>query len=259
MSEHLREGDNGLPPQPRTHSCLFAKLSHFCALGNAERDLIMKLEDKERVCRRGDTVWRQGQPANSLYVVKSGWMYGYAILGDGKRQVLDIYLPGDVLGLRDIVFEYSVSSVSALNDAILCPFPKSAMDDVFIEAPRLATLLYSLGMLENIVVIDRLKAAASLDARQRLCFFLMQIFARLSITNPMLGAEFKLPMTQELIGDALGLTQAHVNRTIHVLEEEGLIRRDGTLICILDGDRMRDISGFENRHYKMDLSWFPSQ
>lgn len=238
-------------------SCLVAKLDHFVSLTKAEKDLIHRLEGATRTCTRGQLVWRQGESVSSMYVLQSGWMYGFAILPNGQRQVLDIYCPGDVLGLRDIVFDYSVSSVAAASNAVLCPFPKTAMDDVFIESPRLATLLYSLGMLENIVVIDRLKAVASLDARERVCYFLLQLLGRLKITNPTMQTKFDLPMTQELMGDAMGLSQVHINRTLKKLEDEDIILREGIAVELLNLKLMREISGFENRHYRIDTSWFP--
>lgn len=238
-------------------SCLVAKLGHYIALSDIERALIHRLEETERPCKHGNVVWQQSEEATSMFVVKSGWMYAYSILPDGRRQVLDIYCPGDILGLRDIAFDYSVNAVAAACDAVLCPFPKSAMDDVFTESPRLATLLYSLGMLENIAVIDRLKTIARQDARERLCYFFLQLHSRLKITNPQMTTTFNLPLTQELIGDALGLSQVHVNRTIRQIEKEGIIRRDGLEVELLDVDSMRRICAFEDRHYRIDTSWFP--
>lgn len=238
-------------------SCLIAKLGYYIMLSDTERDLIQRLEETERRCDHSDVIWRQNEEVTSMFVVKSGWMYAYAILPDGRRQVLDIYCPGDILGLRDIAFDYSVNAVAAACDAVLCPFPKSAMDDVFTESPRLATLLYSLGMLENIVVIDRLKTIARQDARERLCYFFLQLYSRLSITNPGMTTRFNLPLTQELIGDALGLSQVHVNRTVRQLEKDGIIGRDGQEVELLQVDAMRRICAFQDRHYRVDTSWFP--
>ncbi len=246
-------------PVKNVDTCLLRKLSHFISLEESERNLIAGLEEEERAFKRGHVFWRQGQEADHLYVVRSGWLYGYSMLEDGRRLVLDIYLPGDVLGLRDIVFEYSVSAVAAIDDAVLCPFPKSAMDDVFVASPRLATLFYSLGMLENIVLVDRLKSIARLDARERMSFFFLQILHRLKVTNPMIQSAFSLPMTQELIADALGLTAVHVNRTLRSLETDGLIRRSGHEIELLEIEKLLAISGFENRHYSIDTSWFPQR
>lgn len=259
MSQVVLPGVKKPTDVQKPRSCLIAKLGYYIALSEIERALILRLEETERSCKHGNVVWQQGEEATSMFVVKSGWMYAYSVLPDGRRQVLDIYCPGDILGLRDIAFDYSLNAVAAACDAVLCPFPKSAMDDVFSESPRLATLLYSLGMLENIVVIDRLKTTARQDARERLCYFFLQLFSRLKITNPQLTTKFRLPLTQELIGDALGLSQVHVNRTIRQIEKEGIIKRDGQDIEFLDIDQMRRICTFEDRHYRIDTSWFPQK
>lgn len=114
-------------------------------------------------------------------------------------------------------------------------------------------------MLENIVVIDRLKSIGRLDARERMCFFILQLFHRLKITNPKMEARFELPMTQELVADALGLTPVHVNRTLRALENEELISRAGSQIALRNLIELQQISGFEDRHYRVDTSWFPKQ
>lgn len=243
--------------QTESDSCLIAKLENYIRLSNSERALILRLEEERKSFPQDHVIWRQGEEADSLYVVHAGWIYGYSILQDGRRQIMDIYYPGDVLGLRDIVFDYSPSAVATVTDVTLCPFPKEAMDDVFSESSRLATLLYSLGMLENMVVIDRLKMASCLDARELVCYFLLQMYSRLRITNPDMAPRFHLPLTQEEIGDALGLTQVHINRTLRRLEEENLVGREDSEIELLDLDTLRKISSFEDRHYRIDTTWFP--
>jgi DNA-binding IclR family transcriptional regulator len=71
------------------------------------------------------------------------------------------------------------------------------------------------------------------------------------------GNQFSIPLTQEEIGDATGLTAVHVNRMMRSLVEDGLIERDGHAIRLLDEKRLAEEAGFIDRYARIDTSWLP--
>ena len=80
---------------------------------------------------------------------------------------------------------------------------------------------------------------------------------RLRITNPDVGDSFELPLSQELVGDTLGLTNVYVSRTLSLMERAGLIERIDRSIRIADEQGLRDMADFQDRYYRIDTSWFP--
>lgn len=238
-------------------SCLVEKLRYYVDLSDTEISVLKQFEESPRTFARRRIVRRQGEEASELFVVRSGWVYSFAILPDGGRQVLDIHFPGDIVGLTSIAFEKAASGIASVNQVEICPFPKQHLDKVFRECPRVTALLFAMGMLENVVLVDRLKSIGRMEARDRVAHFLLQIQARLRLTNRRIKNSFTLPLSQELIGDALGLSSIHVNRTFRRLEEEGFVEREKQTITLLREEKLSEMVDFNNRYYKIETDWFP--
>ena len=87
---------------------------------------------------------------------------------------------------------------------------------------------------------------------------LLDTLDRLRVMQHDLGNSFSLPLTQEEIGDATGLTSVHVNRMIRSLEEEGLIGRLNGNVTIMNERRLADVANYINRYAELDTSWLPA-
>lgn len=237
-------------------SCVVEKLSHYAPLSPAEAKLIHRLEERPRSFKANELICGSGDNLNSLYILRHGRAYTYQILGDGRRQILQLYYPGDIIGSRDIVFDQCTASTVCATDAVLCPFDKGDLREVFEQAPKVAALIYSIGMLEQVVVLDRLKSIGRMQARERLAHFLLEVLSRSRIACHDPAAPLNLMLNQETIGDILGLTQVHVNRTFKQLERDGLVtRKDGHLD--IDEAELTRIAEFSDRYHHIDTSWFP--
>jgi len=112
-------------------------------------------------------------------------------------------------------------------------------------------------MMDHVVLLDRIRTIGRMNADERVAHFLLEIVSRLRITSSDITDTFDLPLSQELIGDALGLTNVYVSRSFTALEKDGLIRRSNGSVEILEEDRMKRICDFSDRHTKLDTSWFP--
>ena len=108
-----------------TDSCFVAKLSHFLELSKKEKSALATLEEDPVTFEKGKAVFSEGNPANTLYTVSEGWFHASNDLADGSRQILQLYYPGDVLGMTSIAFSYASATVVAAQDATLCRFPQN--------------------------------------------------------------------------------------------------------------------------------------
>ena len=240
-----------------TQSCLVAKIGHHTPLGPHDAALLARMEEVEEPYRAKAMVRDSGAPAERLYVVKTGWFYSYMILANGNRQILHIHYPGDIVGIPDIAFSRTGAALSAVTDGLLCPFPKSALDEVFMRSPRLSALLFSIGMVEHAVLVDRIRIISRMGATERVAHFLLEVVSRLRVTRRDMKTQFDLPLSQSMIGDAVGLTNVYVSRAMKRMQDDGVIRRDGHGIDLIDEPRMKQLVDFEDRHFKIDTSWFP--
>ncbi|GHE87767.1 Crp/Fnr family transcriptional regulator [Aliiroseovarius zhejiangensis] len=237
-------------------SCLYRKLSHYVDIDDDSWDILARLEDAEESYSASAVVREIGTSADELFVVKSGWFYSFVLLPDGRRQIVSIRHPGDVVGFADIAYENACDTLVAASDGVLCPFPRKHLQRVFTDAPRVAALLFTLAVRDQVLLTDLLKATGRMSAREKLAYFLLELDARLRITNPD-KTSFRLPLNQTEIGDTIGLTNVYVSKSLVALEQQGLVSRKDGDITILAPDVMKAMCDFQDRHSQMDVGWFP--
>lgn len=237
-------------------SCLAERLSHHVVLTAAEQASLDRLENQERQVRRGTVVIAEGEPARELHVVQKGWLQSSVLLGNGGRQIMRINLPGDVIGLGALAFEEATETVAALSDVTLCPFDRERLATLFNDHPRLMALLFALTIADRAALADRLASIGRTSARARVASLLCEIFARLRLVHGPDTMVAHLPLTQEEIGDATGLTSVHVNRMIRGLVDDGVIERSGNSFRLVDEKRLADEANFFDRS-RISTHWLP--
>lgn len=236
-------------------SHLADRLGHYVVLTDAERVALAALQAEERRLRRGAVLIEEGKATRELFIVREGWLQSSILLGNGGRQIMRISLPGDVIGLAALAYDEAPETVKALTDVVVCPFDRERVTDLIGAHPRLTALLLSLVMAERTALADRLASVGRTSARGRIAWLLCDIFARLKIINPELEA-IHVPLTQEEIGDATGLTAVHVNRMMRGLAEDGIIERQGNVVRLLAEKRLFDEANFTNR-LEIATGWLP--
>ena len=237
-------------------SCLAERLSHYVRLSAGERDSLERLEEQDRGFRRGTVVISENEKPRELYIVRSGWLHSSVILGNGSRQIMRFHFQGDILGLPLLAFADSPETVTAVTDVILCPFSRERLAAIICEHPRIAALLLSLTVADRVSLADRLASVGRTSARARVSSLLCEIFARMRRLGTPHDEAIQLPLTQEEIGDATGLTAVHVNRMMRGIVEDGLIERNGNNIRLLDDKRLSREANFIDRT-GIETGWLP--
>lgn len=238
--------------------CLAERLSHYVDLTAREKEALAALEQQERSYKRGTVVRREHDDARELLIVRKGWLHSCVLLGNGSRQIMRMHFPGDILGISAVAFGESTDSIVAVTDVSLCPFDKERLAILFQNHPRLAALIFTLAVADRVALADRLASIGRTSARARVGSLICEMFARLRMMNGDNNAEFPIPLTQEDIGDATGLTAVHVNRMMRGLVEDGLIERQGNIVRLLQEERLAEESGFIDRFATLDTSWLPA-
>ena len=238
-------------------SCLAERLSHYVDLTPREHETLDALEQQERNFKRGAIVQREHDEARDLFIVRKGWLFSCVLLDNGNRQIMRLHFPGDVVGLSSIAFGRAADSIVAVTDVSLCPFDRNRLSRLFADHPRLAALIFTLTVAERAALADRLASIGRTSARARVGAVICEIFARLRILQNESTDEFHIPLTQEDIGDATGLTAVHVNRMMRGLVDDGLIERNGGTMRLLQEERLAREANFIDRFATIDTSWLP--
>lgn len=237
--------------------CFAERFHHHVDLTAAERSALLRLEEQRRTYRRGTVIRREGEVAEELFIVRSGWCFSCMIMADGGRQIMRLHLGGDLIGASALAFRRSPVTLVALTDVVLCPFGADAIGTLLVEHPRLAGLIFALGQVEHVTLTDRLASLGRTSARARVAALLLDITHRLRVTGQADEDGFVLPLTQEEIGDVTGLTAVHVNRMLRALAEAGLIRREGGRLRLIDEAKLTALASYENRYAAMVADWLP--
>lgn len=237
-------------------SCLAERLSQYLNLTSAETEALASLEEQERRFRRGSVVIRENEGPRELFVVRAGWLHSSGVLGNGSRQIVRFHFQGDILGLPLLAFADPPETVTAVTDVVLAPFSRDRLATLIGDHPRIGALLLGLSVADRVSLADRLASVGRTAARARVGALICEIFARLRRTGGINGDAIQLPLTQEDIGDATGLTAVHVNRMMRLLVEEGIIARSNGHIRLIDEDRLIQEANYVDRT-DIETGWLP--
>lgn len=239
----------------RSDSCIVCHFSHYATLSDSEVDLLCSLERNEKTVSPQSMIRASGEKTANFYTLKSGWVVAEQHLENGQRQVIDVFVPGQVLGLREIAYHTGLCNFTSLTEAVICPFPKRSIVELFEKSARLTDLFFLILAREQATLVERIVNLGRRSAIEKVAHFLLEMHERLSIANDELGNTYRLPMTQRCIGDTLGLSSVHVSRSFARLTMDGLLQRAGNEITLLDLERLRDIAGFDATYLGIDQSW----
>lgn len=242
---------------PEQESCLVERMRYYIDIDEENEALLRGLE-KEEVSYKSRVKLHLQERNDNLYVLKSGWLYRYTDLPDDKRQVLRVHYPGDIVGLTDVAMEEAIGDTMTASEVVLCPFPKHSLDAIFTQSPRLTALVFSLGMLEEAILLDRITMIGRSSALKRVATYILEIHSRLRThTDDATFSSFEMLLTQEIIADALGLTNVSVSNAFTQLELDGKIIRNRKVITLPDPDKLKRELDFKDRYFRIDTSWFP--
>ncbi|RYE50821.1 MAG: Crp/Fnr family transcriptional regulator [Hyphomicrobiales bacterium] len=199
-------------------SVLFAGL-HFPDGGELPNFELMT--GPQRLCNKGHFLSHEGEPEPDLYLLRSGWLCCSVTTPAGDRQITTFHLPGDLVGMPSIAREVAAESISALTDSVVEVIPLDAFAIAFRQQPRLAALLYMSAQEERVRLIHQLTLVGRVHSVKRMAAFLLSIFHRVRVSVPGVDDSFALPLTQQDLGDATGMSVVHANRALRILRERG--------------------------------------
>ncbi|RZJ62031.1 MAG: Crp/Fnr family transcriptional regulator [Acidovorax sp.] len=215
---------------PACRACGLRKTGAFTLVEPQVLDFIEGFRSDTMAVQPGDALAREGQGNARLFTLYSGWAFRYKTLSDGRRQILNFLLPGDLVGLQQEFGDASAHGVEALTACSLCVFQNDSLWAVFREHPRLGYDMTWLAAHEEGHVDDNLLTAGRRNATERVAMLLMHLYRRLDRIGMAEGGTVAFPLTQQHIADALGLSLVHTNKTLRRLSMLGLHElKDGRL------------------------------
>ena len=223
---------------------LTRKLQHFVHLSDADQMWLAEAIGSGRTIAARTDIIHEGDGPRAVNVILDGWACRYRQLADGRRQVVSFLLPGDLCDPHIFLADTMDHTISALTYVTLAQIPGATLQALTARSPAL-DLAFHREVLAT-AAIQR-EWTVSLGCRtgiERLAHLFCELHARLLAVGLVEGASFHLPLTQVDLGDAMGQTPVHINRTLQEMRGTGLISLRRRCLTIHDPDGLAQLAHF---------------
>lgn len=224
------------------------RLERTSALSESARQALLFLPCITKTLPAGAHIVRDGDTPEHCALLLSGFAFRHKITGEGGRQIISIHMPTEFVDLQNIFLECSDHGVQTLTEAGVALVPRAALRELALTHADIGRALWLETLLDSSLFREWVVNVGRRDARTRVAHILCEFSLRLTSRGLAKNHCYELPMTQEQLADAVGLTSVHVNRVLKMLEGEGLIIREKRAIRIADWQRMRYVGDFNARY-----------
>lgn len=221
------------------------KLSSFIDLSEADRGHLDHLASFTSTMRAGQDVIREGDRPERVILLLAGWAYRYKVLSNGSRQIVAYLLPGDLCDAHVFILDKMDHSIGLLSDATIASIPREMMMDVTERAPAIARALWWSTMVDEAILRHWLINIGGRDTFDRIAHLFCELWERAVKVGLATSDAFDLPLTQEQLGDTVGVTGVHINRVLQRMRADGMIAFEGKRLTILNMAEMRRAAGFD--------------
>lgn len=209
-----------------------------------ELAFVGRFKKGELSVEKGATILAEGTRSPHLFTVLMGWGFRYKLLADGRRQILNFIVPGDLIGLQGSLMGEMEHSVEALSPMLLCVFERDHLTTLYREHAGLAFDVTWLAAREEQMLDENLLSVGRRTALERAAYLLAFVCRRAEGVGLLEGSSI-IPLTQQHVADTLGLSLVHTNKTIRKLVDRKLVRWLDRGCEVLDNDGLARLAGWE--------------
>jgi CRP-like cAMP-binding protein len=238
-------------PEP-TLLPMLRKLKLWMPMDKEDEQAILSLPHRVRKLGPTDYIVRDGEQPTHSCLLLSGFAFRHKVSGDGGRQIMSIHMKGDVVDLQNSLLRASDHNVQALTNIEVALVPIEAVQNLAFTRPNVGRAMWFETLVDASIFREWTLNVGRRTALQRTAHLLCEFAVRLETAGLGEQCAYELPMTQDQLADALGLTSVHVNRTLKTLDAEGLIERTKRSVKIADWKRLAEVGDFDAAYLHLD-------
>ena len=245
FSAGTAEASIRIPFKYRRIAPLLRRLSEYMTLSDAACEALGRwdhlpvrtVEPKHDLVRQGD------HPAH-MHLIKKGWACRYKILPNGRRQITDFPIPGDLCDLNIFILSRLDHSIGAITSLEVVEIRLEDFEAVIRRHGEILQALCWQQLVSNAACREWVVSLGARNALERIAHLLCETFVRLECIGETDGSACPFPLTQQDLGDATGLTSVHVNRSLQELRRLGLIELGNRALTIVDMKSLKKLGQF---------------
>lgn len=241
----------------QVYDSIIASLSRRGTLDAEDHAAIRRLPVTSRQIEPSTYLVREGEKPVRCAFILAGFAYRQKLTSNGARQIVSLQIPGDFVDLQNLWLAESDHNVQALTRAQIADIDIAALRALVMERPAVAAAMWLDSLVDGSIFREWIVNIGRRDAHTRVGHLLCEFSLRLETAGIAPNRAYNLPMTQEQLGDTVGLTPVHVNRVLKALAQRGLIERDRRQIRIVDWAGLRDASDFNPRYLHLSQTAKP--
>ena len=196
------------------------KLQGFCTLSPTEVAALADATSRTKELLRRTDLIREGDRPGPVFVILKGWACRYKILPNGARQVLAFLMPGDCCDLHTDLLTEMDHSIQVITPALVATVDRPVMDAMMDEHRGIAKAMYIAQLIDEGTMRAWITSMGRRTSLERVAHLMCELYLRARNVGLNLKPELKLPLSQALLADSLGMTPVHVNRVLKVASRE---------------------------------------
>lgn len=228
------------------------RLQRWAVLGDDDCAAILALPHSIRRLGPNHVIVHEGAKAGYACMLLSGFAIRYKVAGNGGRQILSLHMDGDLIDLQNALLDVADHNVQTIGAVEAAYIPVEAITAIAADHPAVGRAMWRETLVEGSIFRESLLNLGRHDARTRTAHFLCELALRLEAAGLATRERFELPVTQEQMGDMLGLTPIHINRTLQALGAEGILDRRQRAVTIRDWDALARAGDFDPGYLHLD-------
>lgn len=188
-----------------------------------------------------------GEKVDHACLVVDGLVGRFDQMKNGSRQITAIHIPGDLCDLHSVVAPVAGWGLDALATSTILHIPHGELRAAAVAYPAIAMAFWRDTTADASILAKWVGNIGRKDAMARLAHLLCELGMRMEQAELGTRTEYTVPITQTQLGDVLGLTSVHVNRTMQALRRDGIVRTRNKTIHIDDWPRLLSLAEFDPR------------
>jgi CRP-like cAMP-binding protein len=217
-------------------------------LSKTDKRALENLTTDVRIVEAHRNILDEGERPKNAHAIMDGFSCRYKLLPDGKRQILDFIISGDICDGHMIILAKMDHSVGTLTRCNVAYMPHKALFDVTEKHPKVAQALWWIALVQESIAREWLANIGRRPHAKRLAHLLCELSLRLEAVGLTEDHGYALPITQADLADATGMSAVHANRILQRLRRDDLIAFHGNSLEIKNIERLKDFAQFNSTY-----------